>query len=132
MYRKLILAFLFVHAGLVFGAGVPVAHADLGSCAAHFRVTDASGRPVYGANIHVEIDRKLISLPNFLTFGGIPWRSKELRVLTDANGEAVISGLPEKIKKQLVFDISKARFMSLIVFAPQPDSCHPDFDVRLE
>jgi|SRR3954451_6384461 hypothetical protein len=132
MFRKLILAILFVYGGSVFAAGVPVANADLGSCAAHFRVTDASGRPVYGANIHVEIDRNLISLPRFFTIRGIPWRSKEIRVLTDANGEAVISGLPEKIKKQLVFDVSKARFMSLIVFAPENDSCHPDFDVKFE
>jgi|SRR3954453_6795851 hypothetical protein len=130
MSRKLILAFVFLLGGVASASGVPVANADLGSCAAHFRVTDASGKPVYSASIHVEIDRNLISLPSF--FGGIPWRSKHVRVLTDANGEAVISGLPEKIKKQLVFDISKSRFMSLIVFAPENDSCHPDFDVRFE
>jgi hypothetical protein len=129
MFRKLILALVLLSGGAVFAAGVPVANADLGSCAAHFRVTDASGRPVYNANIHVVIDRSLISLPKLF---GIPWRSKELRVLTDANGEAVITGLPEKIKKQLVFDVSKSRFMNLIVFAPENDSCHPDFEVRFE
>ena len=132
MFRKVILAFLLFYGGSVFAAGIPVANADLGKCAAHFRVTDVSGNPVYGANIHVVIDRKLVTFPGFFTFRGIPWRSKELRVLTDANGEAVISGLPEKIKKQLVFDVSKARFMSLIVFAPENDSCHPDFEVKFE
>jgi hypothetical protein len=130
MSRKLILALFLIYGGLVFAADVPVANADLGSCEAHFRVTDISGKPVYNANVHVVIDRNLISLPSF--FRGIPWKSKQVRVFTDANGEAVISGLPEKIKKQLVFDISKSQFMSLIVFAPEKDSCHPDFDVRLE
>lgn len=132
MPRTLILAMVLLYGRAVFGAGVPVTNADLGNCSAHFRVTDSSGRPVYGANIHVVIDRNLLSLPGFFTFRGIPWRSKELRILTDANGEAIVAGLPEKIKKQLVFDVSKARFMNLIVFAPENDSCHPDFDVRFE
>jgi hypothetical protein len=132
MTRKLTLALLVLYAGVISAAGVPVTNADLGKCSAHFRVVDASGLPVFNANVHVVIDRNLLSLPGFFTFRGIPWRSKELRVLTDANGEAVVAGLPEKIKKQLVFDISKSRFMSLIVFAPEDDSCHPDFDVKLE
>lgn len=132
MPRKPILAFMLLYAGMLFGAGVPTTNADLGNCSAHFRVTDVSGRPVYSAVIHVVIDRNLLPLPGFFTFRGIPWRSKELRVLTDANGEAIVSGLPEKIKKQLVFDVSKARFMNLIVFAPENDSCHPDFDVKFE
>ena len=131
MSRKLILAFVLLQ-GIVAAAAVPVTNADLGSCSAHFRVTDASGLPVSNANIHAVIDRNLLSLPSFFTIRGIPWRSKNIRVLTDANGEAVVEGLPEKIKKQLVFDVSKSRFMSLIVFAPEDDSCHPSFDVKFE
>lgn len=130
MARKLIVL-LVLFCALVSVAEVPTTNADLGSCSVHFKVTDALGVPVYNANVHLLIERNLLAFPSFFTIRGIGSRNKEVKVLTDSNGEAVIDGLPQKLKKPLIFDVSKSRFMNVIVFAPE-ENCHPVFEVRFE
>ncbi len=126
-----VVIFVFVLLSAFAFAETPTADADLGKCSARFQVSDADGAPVYNATVHLKIERNLLRFPSFFTIRGIGSRDKEVQILTDSNGEAVIEGLPENPKKALVFDVSKSRFMSLVVFAPD-NNCHPTFSVKLE
>ena len=107
------------------------ADANLGKCSARFKVTDAEGSPLYNASVHLKIERHLLRLASSFTFGGIGWPDREVQVSTDSNGEARIGGLPESRKEALVFDVSKSRFMTLVVLAPE-SNCNPTFNVKLE
>jgi hypothetical protein len=129
MGRKLLVAVVCLLALPAF-AEMPTADVDLGKCTATFKVTDADGNPVYNANVHLKIERHILSLPSFFTIG-IGSRDKEVRVATNSGGEVRFEGLPAKPKRPLVFDVSKSRFMNLIVFAPE-DNCNPTFSVKLE
>lgn len=94
-------------------------------------MTDAEGSPLYNASVHLKIERHLLRLASSFTFGGIGWPDREVQVSTDSNGEARIGGLPESRKEALVFDVSKSRFMTLVVLAPE-SNCNPTFNVKLE
>ena len=72
-----------------------VINARLGSCAADFTVTDASGAPVYAATIHVRI-----------RYGFMSVKRMDLEVGTGSDGKARVEGLPEKAKP-LVYDVTK-------------------------
>ena len=69
--------------------------ARLGSCAADFTVTDASGAPVYAATVHVRI-----------RYGFMSVKRMDLEVGTNSDGKARVEGLPEKAKP-LVYDVTK-------------------------
>ena len=130
MGRKLLVVVVCLLALQAF-AEMPTADVDLGKCSATFKVTDADGNPVYNANVHLKIERNIVSLPSFFTIRGIGSHDKEVRAATNSSGEVRFEGLPEKPKRPLVFDVSKSRFMNLIVFAPE-DNCNPTFSVKLE
>lgn len=72
-----------------------VLEADLGDCSADFTVRDASGAPVYGATISVQV-----------RYGFMNLRRSDLEVGTNADGRARIEGLPAKAKT-LNYDIRK-------------------------
>jgi hypothetical protein len=75
---------------------VAVLKAGLGTCTADFAVTDADGKPVYGATIHVKI-----------RYGAMSMKRMDLEVSTNVEGKATIEGLPSKARP-LVYDIEKA------------------------
>jgi len=80
------------------GAAKPnlaVINARLGTCAADFTVTDASGAPVYAATVHVRI-----------RYGFMSVKRMDLEVGTSSDGKARVEGLPEKAKP-LVYDVTK-------------------------
>ena len=69
--------------------------AKLGACSADFTVTDASGKPIYDALIHVR-----------LRYGPMALKRMDLEVGTDSDGKARIAGLPPRARP-LVYDITK-------------------------
>lgn len=73
---------------------VPTVSADLGDCSASFVVTDAQNKPLY----NVEID---------LTFryGFMNFRKQTLTIYTNTEGQGRFAGLPNQVKKPLVFQI---------------------------
>jgi hypothetical protein len=72
-----------------------VISARLGTCAADFTVTDADGKPVYAATIHVRI-----------RYGFMGIKRMDLEVGTGSDGKARVEGLPAGARP-LVYDISK-------------------------
>ena len=75
--------------------GPTVINARLGGCAADFTVTDADGKPVFDATVHV-----------LIRYGFMSVKRMDLEVGTNADGKARVEGLPEKAKP-LVYDITK-------------------------
>ena len=74
---------------------VPVLKAGLGNCSADFTVTDAEGKPVYLATIHVR-----------LRYGFMSLKRMDLEVGTNSDGKARVEGLPAKARP-LNYDIVK-------------------------
>jgi hypothetical protein len=68
--------------------------ARLGPCAADFTVTDADGKPIYAAIVHVRI-----------RYGFLGIKRMDLEVGTNSDGLARVEGLPEKARP-LVYDLS--------------------------
>ena len=69
--------------------------ARLGPCSADFTVTDADGKPVYAAIVHVRI-----------RYGFMSIKRMDLEVGTNSEGKARVEGLPEKAKP-LIYDVTK-------------------------
>jgi hypothetical protein len=72
-----------------------VISARLGPCSADFTVTDADGKPVYAAIVHVRI-----------RYGFMSIKRMDLEVGTNSDGEARVEGLPTKARP-LVYDVTK-------------------------
>jgi DNA-binding beta-propeller fold protein YncE len=72
-----------------------VINARLGSCAADFTVTDATGAPIYAATVHVRI-----------RYGFMNVKRMDLEVGTNSEGKARVEGLPEKAKPH-TYDVRK-------------------------
>ena|SRR5688500_17151381 len=72
-----------------------VISARLGPCSADFTVTDADGKPVYAAIVHVRI-----------RYGFMSVKRMDLEVGTNSEGKARVEGLPEK-GKPLMYDVTK-------------------------
>jgi len=69
--------------------------ARLGMCTADFTVTDADGKPVYAATVHVRI-----------RYGFLGLKRMDLEVGTNSDGKARVEGLPLG-GRRLVYDITK-------------------------
>jgi len=67
----------------------------LGPCSADFTVTDAAGKPIYAAIVHVRI-----------RYGFMNVKRMDLEVGTNSEGKARVEGLPEKARP-LSYDITK-------------------------
>jgi hypothetical protein len=67
----------------------------LGPCSADFTVTDADGKPIYAAIVHVRI-----------RYGFMNVKRMDLEVGTNSDGKARVEGLPEKARP-LTYDVTK-------------------------
>lgn len=99
---------------------VPVIRGDLGPCTADFTVTDAEGKPLFDAKIHV-----------LIRYGFLGKRKSELEVGTNSDGKARFEGLPNRAKKPLEFRVRSGDMIQLLVHDPEAD-CNPSFSVKLE
>ena len=75
---------------------IPSVDGDLGSCSADFTITDDAGKPVYSATIKVHI-----------AYGFGSFHKLDLQVGTNVDGKARFTGLPERVKRGLYFDVSE-------------------------
>jgi hypothetical protein len=73
-----------------------VISARLGTCSADFIVTDADGKPIYAAMVHVRIK-----------YGFLGLKRMDLEVGTNSDGKARVEGLPLN-NRPLTYDIAKA------------------------
>jgi hypothetical protein len=99
---------------------VTVMKAALGGlCSAEFTVTDAGGKPVYGASVHVRV-----------RYGFLGIKRADLDIGTSSKGKARIEGLPDKAKP-LEWEIRKdgksASAEQLV-----GDNCNAKFEVTLK
>ncbi len=88
--------------------------ADLGPCSALLTVTDADGKPVYGAKMTTRIQ---------YGFGGV--RKLDLEAYTGTDGKVKITKLPETLKKPLIIHIGKDDKADQVEFNPSPQRRGP-------
>jgi hypothetical protein len=96
-----------------------VISARLGACSADFTVTEADGKPVYAATIHVRI-----------RYGFMGLKRMDLEVGTNSDGKARVEGLPGK-GKPLVYDITKGE-LKASVEQDLSSSCKGSYQVSLK
>lgn len=75
---------------------VPVIDGAVGPCSADFTVTDNSGAPIYAAKIDVHI-----------AYGFMYLRKLDLEVSTNIDGKARFIGIPDRVKRGLMFHASE-------------------------
>ena len=75
---------------------VPVMDGGIGTCSADFTVTDGAGAPVYDAKIKVHI-----------AYGFMYLRKLDLEVSTNVDGKARFTGIPDRLKRGLMFHASE-------------------------
>lgn len=96
---------------------VPKIDGGIGACTADFTVRDGENKPIYDAQISVE-----------LRYGFLNKRKTDLQIGTDSNGKAKFTGLPNFPKKPLEFTI-KTGTVSKIVTDDPNQKCNAGFDV---
>lgn len=94
--------------------------ADLGPCSALLTVTDADGKPVYGAKMTARVQ---------YGFAGV--KKLDLEAYTGADGKVKITKLPESLKKPMVIHIGKDEKADQVEFKPNIH-CNATFDVVLK
>jgi hypothetical protein len=90
-----------------------------GSCSADFTVTDAGGKPVVGATVHVK-----------LRYGFAGVKRADLEIETSPNGKVRIEGLPDKAKP-MTYEIKKDELKTEVT-QDVSSTCHATFDVTLK
>jgi hypothetical protein len=90
-----------------------------GDCSADFTVTDADGKPVYAATVHVRVRYGLLNI-----------KRADLEIGTNSDGKARIEGLPTKARA-LAYDIEKEG-KKANVEQNVSSVCHANFDVSLK
>jgi hypothetical protein len=93
--------------------------ARLGLCTADFTVTDADGKPVYAATVHVRI-----------RYGFLGLKRMDLEVGTNSDGKARVEGLPLG-GRRLVYDITKTD-KKTTVEQDLTTTCHATYTVSLK
>jgi len=113
--------FLFVCGALLAATSpeIPVVDGGLGSCRADFTVKDDSGKPIYNAKVSVTIK-----------YGFLNKRKAELEVVTDSDGKASVTGLPNLPKRPLEFTIKSGTVSKTVTDDPS-ENCTGTFDVTL-
>jgi len=99
-------------------AEIPTVSADMGQCSARFTVTDGT-KPIYNAKVRTRIRHGV--------FGA---RKLDLEIGTNADGQALISGLPELPKRPIAFEIIKEDVSRTVLFEPEK-ACNPEFEIAL-
>src|SRR4051812_6337160 len=90
-----------------------------GSCSADFTVKDASGKPVFGALVHVKVR---------YGFAGV--KRADLEVGTSSEGKARVEGLPDKARP-MTWEVKKDA-KTIEVTQDVADTCRATFDVVLK
>jgi hypothetical protein len=98
---------------------VPAVDAGAGACSADFLVRDASGAALYDAQVSATIH-----------YGFLGLHKIEVRVGTNGDGRARVTGLPAKTKKPLAFTVRSKHGVKSVTDEPAVN-CHAQFDVRL-
>jgi len=93
--------------------------ARLGMCTAEFSVTDAAGKPVYAATVHVRI-----------RYGFLGLKRMDLEVGTNSDGKARVDGLPLG-GRRLVYDVTKDT-LKATVEQDLTTNCHAMYAVALK
>jgi len=99
---------------------VPHVSADVGTCRAAFVVRDGSNKPIYNAKIDVTIH-----------YGFMNLRKTQLEIATNADGKALVEGLPNFPKKPLEF-VVKSGTVSKVITDDPSSTCLGNFDVTLK
>jgi len=98
---------------------IPKVDGGAGSCKASFTVRDGSNKPIYNAQILVE-----------LRYGFMNLRKTDLQVGTNSDGKADFTGLPDFPKKPLAFTIKSGTVSKTVTDDPAVN-CSQNFDVIL-
>jgi len=75
---------------------IPSVDAGVSTCSADFTVTDTDNKPVYAAKVKVHI-----------AYGFASVRKLDLEVSTNIDGKARFTGLPDRLKRGLLFAASQ-------------------------
>jgi hypothetical protein len=94
--------------------------ADLGTCSALIKVTDAASKPVSNAKVTTRI-----------RYGMMGVKKLDLETYTNTDGQAKIVKLPEIPKKPVFFYISKDDKLATVEFKPDVH-CRGTYDVVLK
>ncbi len=99
----------------------PVSKIDggVGACTANFTVRDGENKPIYNAQISVQ-----------LRYGFMNMRKTDLQIGTDSNGKAEFTGLPNFPKKPLAFHIKSGTVSKTVTDDPNTN-CVATLDVVL-
>ena len=98
---------------------IPKIDGGVGACTANFTIRDGENKPLYNAQISVE-----------LRYGFMNMRKTDLQVGTDSNGKAIFTGLPNFPKKPLDFHIKSGTVSKTVTDDPEA-KCDATFDVVL-
>jgi hypothetical protein len=98
---------------------VPVMDGGIGPCSADFTITDSAGAPVYAAKIKVHI-----------AYGFMSTRKLDLELGTNIDGKARITGLPDRLKRGLMFYASEGD-RSGQAFDDPANTCKAQFTITL-
>lgn len=98
---------------------IPAINGDIGACTAEFTVHDGQKKPIYNAQITVQ-----------LRYGFLNLRKTDLQVGTNSSGKARFTGLPNFPKKPLAFHIKSGTVSKTVTDDPSTN-CNAVFDVTL-
>ncbi|HKF50784.1 MAG TPA: hypothetical protein VKB26_00605 [Candidatus Acidoferrales bacterium] len=96
---------------------VPKIDGGVGACTANFTIRDGDSKPIYNAQISVQ-----------LRYGFMNMRKTDLQIGTDSNGKAEVTGLPNFPKKPLEFHIKTGNVAKTVTDDPE-SKCNATFDV---
>lgn len=98
---------------------VPKIDGSVGACTANFTVRDGQNKPIYNAQISVQ-----------LRYGFMNLGKTDLQVSTDSDGKADFIGLPNFPKKPLAFHIKSGTVSKTVTDDPNTN-CVATYDVVL-
>ncbi|HXT86143.1 MAG TPA: hypothetical protein VN745_03890 [Verrucomicrobiae bacterium] len=98
---------------------VPKIDGGVGACRADFTVRDGEKKPIYNAQISVE-----------LRYGFMNMRKTDLQIGTNSDGKARFTGLPNFPKKPLAFHIKSGTVSKTVTDDPETN-CNAVYDVVL-
>ena len=101
------------------GQEIPTIPGDVGSCRADFTVRDGEKKPIYNAQISVQ-----------LRYGFMNMRKTDLQIGTNSDGKARFTGLPNFPKKPLAFHIKSGTISKTVTDDPSTN-CNAVYDVVL-
>lgn len=98
---------------------IPKIDGGVGACRADFTIRDGANKPIYNAQITVQ-----------LKYGFMNLRKTDLQVGTNSDGKARITGLPNFPKKPLAFHIKSGTVSKTVTDDPETN-CNAVYDVTL-